>query len=413
MLKLYLKRWLLLFIIIIATFIIGIRTAIAFFHFFFWFLLSVAVMNLAWVLIAYAGTRLSLARKVITKVTEDDVLKIEALLDNNSFLPVFNLVLQDGLSCADSQERKKRILIEYLRPRSLLSVKYYCLCPLRGKYRLGPFTVYFFDPFGIFFLKRDYYIYSELYVYPRTFSIKRFPNLVRGFLPWFGIETTRVSGDEDEFFGIREYKEGDPIKRIHWISTARKNRLIVKQFQRQSYFRATIVFNLEKDKNFGEGKERVAEYIIKIVASIAKYLVEKGIDISLQVIVHASEIVHIPFNKGEEHLDDIFKFLAVAQAESKVSLAEIIEEFSHEIPSDSTLIVVMTDSDWEFYPSLLLLEKRNISVIPLILISSTFLYPFDKQDIVQEVRMKISPIVNIKPIFFSRGDNLAECFLQY
>lgn len=412
MLRLYLKRWILLFVIIISNLVIGIRTAIVFFHFLFWFLVSIVVINLVWILIAYVGTRLNFTRKIITRVNEDDVLKIEALLENNSFLPVFNMVLQDGLSCADFKERKKIILIEYLRPRSSLNLKYQCLCPLRGKYRLGPCTVYFFDPFGLFFLKRDYYIYSELYVYPSYFSIKKFPNLIRGFLPWFGIETTRVSGDEDEFFGIREYKEGDPIKRIHWISSARKNKLIVKQFQRQSYFRATIVFNLEKDKNFGEGKERVAEYIIKIAASVAKYLVERGIDISLQIIVQAGEIAHIPFNRGEEHLEDIFKFLSVVQAESRVSLGEIFEEFSREIPSDSTLIVIMTDSDWGFFQSLSLLGKRNISIIPLILISSTFLYPANKQNIAREVEMKISPIVNVKPIFFSRGDNLEECFLK-
>jgi uncharacterized protein (DUF58 family) len=302
-------------------------------------------------------------------------------------------------------------LIEYVGARSFLNIKYSCPCPVRGKYRIGPFVVYFFDPFGLFFLKRTYYIFSEIYVYPWTFYIKTFPNLVRGILPWFGIETTRVSGDEDEFFGIREYKEGDPIKRIHWISTARKNILIVKQFQRQSFFSATILFNLERDKNFGQGKEKVAEYIIKIAASVSKYLLERGI--SLELLVHTGEIVHIPFNKGPEYLEDIFKFFAIAQAESRVSLGEIFEEFSRYIPNDSSLILIMLDIDQEYLQSMLLLEKRNISIIPLILVSSTFLYPFDKQNILRETAARISPRSNLKPIYICRGDNLEEVFLKY
>jgi len=410
MLKLFLKKWIFLSIIIIFNLIIGIRTSIAFFHFFFWFLVSVIVINLIWILIAYVGIRLYLVRSVIDKIQEDDILEIKTSIKNNSFLPVFNVVLEDHLACADSQERKKLLLIEYLGARSFLNLKYKCPCPIRGKYRIGPFAVYFFDPFGLFFFKRTYYIYSELYVYPWAFRIKKLPNLVKGVLPWFGIETTRVSGDEDEFFGVREYKEGDPIKRIHWVSTARKNSLIVKQFQRQSFFRVTILFNLEKDKNFGEGKERVAEYIIKIAASIAKYLIER--DISLEIIAHAGELVHVPFNKGPEHLEDIFKFLTIAQAESRVSLGEIFEEFSRYIPNDSSLIVIMLDTDQEYLQSMLLLEKKNISVIPLILVSPTFLYPFDRQNLLKDAVIRISPRSNLKPIYFCRGDNLEEPFLK-
>lgn len=353
-----------------------------------------------------------MVRRTVSKVEEDDILEIETEIKHNGFLPLFNFVLEDYLSCASSldSERQRWILLDYLGAKSFLNLKYHCLCPQRGKYEIGPFVVYFFDPCGLFFLKRTYYVYSELYVYPRTFTIRRFPPLAKGILPWFGIETTRASGDEDEFYGVREYKEGDPIKRIHWISTARKNRLIVKQFQRQSFFRATIIFNLGKYKNFGEGKERVAEYIIKIAASLAKYLIER--DVSLEIIAHVGEAVHIPFNKGTEHLGNILKFLAVAQAESKVGLSEIFEEFSRRIPNDSNLIVIMLDKDWEYLPNILLLEKRNVSLIPLILISSTFRYSFKKQEVIKDIEIKSSQVFNLNPILFSRGDNLEECFLK-
>ncbi len=235
--------------------------------------------------------------------------------------------------------------------------------------------------------------------------------MIKGTAPWFGIETSRVSGDEDEFYGIREYKEGDPIKKIHWLSTARKNKLIVKQFQRQIFFRATIMFSLEKDKNFGEGKERVAEYMIKIAASVARYLME--MKVSLEIIAHTGEIIHIPFNKGPEHLENIFKFLAIAQAESRINLGEIFEEFSRHIPNDSNLIVIMLDRDWEYLPEILPLGKRNISIVPLILVSSTFLYLFEKQEVIKDIGIKLSQRFNFTPILFSCGDNLEEAFLKY
>lgn len=405
MFKLSLKKWILIFVLLVSNFIIGTKTAIAFFHLFFWFLLSLVVISLIWILVAYTGIRLSLLKHASVKVEEDSVLEIETVVKNNSFLPVFNLVLEDNLPYAAHPQRKQLFLREYLSIKASCSMKYNCLCSQRGRFKIAPLVVYFFDPFGIFFSKRTYNIDGELYVYPRVFMIKKFIGLTRGILPWFGIGTTRVSGDEDEIFGTREYKEGDPIKRIHWISTARKNRLIVKQFQRQTFFRATIIFNLEKEKDFGEGKEKISEYIIKIAASLGKHLIER--DISLEIIAHAGEIMHIPFNKGPEHLEEILKFLTIAQAESRVGLDEIFGEFFNYIPRDSTLFVIMLDTDWEYLPAILRLEKKNVSVIPLVVVSSSFLYSVNKpKDI------KIAPLSNLNPVFISRGDNLEGLFIK-
>jgi uncharacterized protein (DUF58 family) len=357
------------------------------------------------------GSNLYLERKTSAKIEEDDVLEIESVIKSKGFLPIFNFVLGDYLSCTTKEAREKTILIEYLWPKSSLNIEYRCQCPLRGKYKIGPFSIYFFDPLGLLFLKKTYFIYSELYVYPRTFNIQKFPPLIKGTVPWFGIETSRVSGDEHEFYGIREYQQGDPIKKIHWFSSARKNKLIVKQFQRQSFFRVTILFNLEKDKNFGEGKESIVEYIIKISASVAKYLIER--DVSLEIIAHTGEMVHIPFNKGPEHLEDIFRFLAVAQAESRINLREIFQEFSRYIPNDSSLILLMSDMDLDCLSDIMSLEKKNISLVPLILISSSFLSVSTQQRNINDLVAVLPQMADFAPIFFSQGDNLEEAFLKY
>lgn len=346
----------------------------------------------------------------MAKVEEDDILEIETVISNNSFLPILNLVLEDHLTCAILEEREKRFLLRYSGPRSTLSLKYRCQCPRRGRYEIGPFSIYLFDPWSLFFFKKTLFLYSELYVYPRTFNIPKFPPLVKGTVPWFGIETSHIGADEHEFYGTREYKAGDPIKRIHWLSTARKNKLIVKQFQRQVFFRASIIFNLDKDKNFGEGKESVAEYIIKIAASVAKYFIERNV--SLELIAHIGEIAHIPFNKGAEHLEDIFRFLAIAQAESRISLDELFQEYAPYIPNDSSLIVIMLDQDWEFLPAMLSLKARNIFLIPLILVASSFLHPSEKQKMIKFPEMKSPHAFDFAPLFFACGDNLEQDFLR-
>lgn len=407
MLKIFVKKWIFISILIIFNLIIGVRTSMKFFYFFFWFLIAVSSLSIAWVLVQYLTVRLEIKRRAPYKVDEDDTLKVEIEITNRSFLPVFEAVIEDNLACAGPAAARKRILLDYLGPGFSRQIRYSCRCPQRGRYRLGPFSIYLFDPWGLFFLKKTSPGQSELYVYPRAFNIRRFPVLVKGGMPWFGIETARVSGDEDEFFGIREYKEKDPIKTIHWFSTAKRNKLIVKQFQRQSFYRATLIFNLEKEKNFGAGKESVCEYIVKIAASVSKYMLERNV--ALEVIAHTGDLVHIPYNKGADHLENIFKFLASAQAESRVGLGEVFQEFSRFIPHDSSLIVVMPDTDWDCLPLFLSLKSRNVSLLPLVVVTASFLY----NETQREGKITLPESLHINPIIFSCGGGFEDAFLKY
>ncbi|MBU4419316.1 MAG: DUF58 domain-containing protein, partial [Candidatus Omnitrophica bacterium] len=309
MLKTFRLKWFILGFFFIASLLIGLKTTREFYFFFAYFLLCVTVVSLSWLFLTYLTVHLQLSRKMISRVTEGDRLEVAAQIRNVSFLPVFNFVLEDNFFCTQPNQEKKSFFISYLGLKSSCEIKYDYLCFKRGEYKMGPFVVYFFDPLNLFFFKRIYYVYSGAVVYPRIFRIEKFPALTRSILPWFGIETARSSGDDDEFYGVREYKDGESVKKIHWLSSARKNKLIVKQFQLQSFFGTTIIFNLEKARNLGEGKESVAEYIIKIAASVAYYLTEKGI--SIELLAHIGEMVYMPFNKGQEHLEDISKVLAV------------------------------------------------------------------------------------------------------
>ncbi len=79
----------------------------------------------------------------------------------------------------------------------------------------------------------------------------------------------------------------------------------------------------------------------------------------------------------------------------------------------ATVRIEMLDKDWEQLPKMLPLGKRNIFLIPLILLSSSFMYAFDKHAVLIDAKQKISQVVNFKPIIFSKGDNLERIFLEY
>ncbi len=411
MLKSFYKRWIFIFTIIVFNLVIALKTSLGFFYFFFWALLCAVILSLSWLFAEYLGLRISFARKMRENVYAGDTVEIKTRLSNKSPFPLFNLVIRDNLLFAAPREREIFLLAEYLRGGSSLSLEYSRLAPKRGKYLVGPLVVYFFDPLGLFFLKRSFNVYNEIYVYPNPVSITKFPPLKEGSMPWFGLQTARARLGDDEFFGTREYKDGDPVKTIHWISSARHNKLIVKEFQNQSFFRATILFNLRYDYSYEDSPDSMAEYMIILAASVAKYLLSQGV--LLEVVAHTGEVVRILPNKGQEHMEDILRFLAAAEIKSEATMGELFEDYSRSIPNDSNVVVIMPDRDWQYMEGMFSLERRSVSIIPLILASSTFLYSVDKKVVAKDIKLKLSQAFNFTPILLSRGDNLEEAFLKF
>jgi len=406
--KMFLKRWIIASIIIIFTFIIAIRTSIAYYSFLFWFFMAVAGCGMASLCISRYSAKFKIRRRFPERVDEGDTLLMEMDVENTGFLPIFNIILVDHAYCAPEGRQEQFAVIDYIAPGYSMTLRNSCVCYKRGKYDIGPCTVYFLDFFGLFFFKRDLPDIAPVYVYPRMFPIAKFPQLVRGTAPWFGIGATQSSGDGDEFFGIREYKPGDPVKSIHWISTARKNKFIVKEFQRQNFYRATVIFNLAAGSNIGEGNETVAEYIVKITASVVRYLLDH--DISVELIAHTGEIVYIPSNKGREHLDEILKVLTIAQPESNVGIGEIFEEFMRFIPEDSNLIVVMADTDFDVFMSSEIATKRDVAIIPVIILASSFSGGYQTQENTTGAKVKFTERLDFSPVVVSAGNDLTRVF---
>ncbi len=71
-------------------------------------------------------------------------------------------------------------------------------------------------------------------VYPNVLALKEFDLLnQRGRLNEIGIRRSRMRGLGMEFESLREYAEGDDYRKIDWKATARKGKLVVRQFEQE------------------------------------------------------------------------------------------------------------------------------------------------------------------------------------
>lgn len=102
----------------------------------------------------------------------------------------------------------------------------------RGRYEVGP--VYLRMPSPLGFLWRDYRFErrAEARVYPAVSAIKKYALLTRALRSReMGLRVQRLRGQGMEFSRLREHHHDDEIRQIDWKATARRDRLISREYQ--------------------------------------------------------------------------------------------------------------------------------------------------------------------------------------
>lgn len=99
----------------------------------------------------------------------------------------------------------------------------------RGVILLGPVRSAMTDPLAAVSRKKVLSDVSELFVHPRVVPLE---TRAIGFLRDIeGIATQNLSSSDVSFHALREYVQGDDRRSVHWRTTARTGKLMVRQFE--------------------------------------------------------------------------------------------------------------------------------------------------------------------------------------
>jgi uncharacterized protein (DUF58 family) len=112
----------------------------------------------------------------------------------------------------------------------------------RGVVQIGPVRTVRADPIG---LVRRELIWTEaewMYIHPRTIGV---PSTTTGFIRDLeGNPTRQISNSDVSFHALREYVPGDERRYIHWKSTAKTGRYMVRQFEETRRSHLVIALSL-------------------------------------------------------------------------------------------------------------------------------------------------------------------------
>ncbi|HMR48828.1 MAG TPA: DUF58 domain-containing protein [Arachnia sp.] len=116
----------------------------------------------------------------------------------------------------------------------------------RGIVPLGPVRSVQADPIGAVSRNKPLTKPLELYIHPRIAHVEA--GAIGMLKDVEGITTTNLSSSDVSFHALREYTPGDDRRAVHWRTTARTGRLMVRQFEETLRAHLVIVLStLESD----------------------------------------------------------------------------------------------------------------------------------------------------------------------
>lgn len=255
-------------------------------------------------------------------------------------------------------------------------------CTIRGKFRLGPVTLASGDPFGLFRIEQALPGSDEILVYPRTIPLPGF-NLPSAELPGGQDLKTRTHHVTPNVAPIREYQPGDSFNRIHWRSTARTGKLMVKEFELDPTAEIYIVLDmLERAQQYlrqsgdarGGRDERIAEsteeYAVQAAASIARHMLSQNRAVGLVAWGQQREV--IPAEREIRQLYKILEALAELRAHGATPLAEVLGAESARFGRNCTLVLITPSLDERWVTGVQHLLYRGVRVVAVIIDGQSF-----------------------------------------
>ena len=174
-------------------------------------------------------------------------------------------------------------------------VEYPLLGRVRGRFSTGPLTVRTTDPFGLVQLDRQFVATSEVMVTPQVVPLPTIRTAGGGGSTGDARpHRVGVVGQDDAL--VREYRQGDDVRRIHWRSTARWGELMVRREEQAWDPSASIVLDSRARAHAGRGMHSSMEWAISAAASIGIHFLDDGFGIE---IYEADGPLHISGTMGQ------------------------------------------------------------------------------------------------------------------
>lgn len=375
--------------------------------------LSALLVVIAWLLTVFSLRGIKVDRQARSlRASVGDIFEEHFEISNTSRIPKLWLEVANETTIPNATGSR---VLTFLRAKQKRIYTSRTWLTRRGGFPLGPTRITSGDPFGIFRISKSYPAATSLIVLPMLFPVSEFlspPGLLPG-----GKAIRRKSIDiTPHAAGIREYVPGDPMKRIHWPTSIRRDQLMVKEFEQDPQAEVWLFLDTHKTAHVAKPGENydtppiddllllrrrkvklppaTLEYSISIAASLARYFIAQRRAVGLVSALGRAFTV-IPAERSERQEAKILEELAFLQAESTYTLPGLVTAQMGQLPQGSSAILI-TPMIW---PELLLgvdsLLRRNLRPVVVLLMSRSFGSRASNEDLAQSLNERKVPVCRV------------------
>ncbi|MCI4658187.1 DUF58 domain-containing protein [Cryobacterium zhongshanensis] len=192
---------------------------------------------------------------------------------------------------------------------------------------VGPVRSVRGDALGLFRRTVDWNDAVDLFVHPRTV---RLDGSSSGFLRDLeGMPTKDLSNDDVSFHALREYVPGDDRRNVHWRSTARTGRIMVRQFEETR--RSHLAIALSRNPgDYADAEE------FELAVSVCGSLGLQALKEDKQITVLAQDQT-VPAATGKRLLDGL---AGIEQRDSRADIVQLARHTGNAVPNASVVILL-------------------------------------------------------------------------
>jgi uncharacterized protein (DUF58 family) len=231
------------------------------------------------------------------------------------------------------------------------------ICLRRGQFQLGPWAIRSSDPFGIFTITRRYPQSQEIIIHPPIHGRLPVP------LP-LGESSGRVRARQRSWqatvnaASVRDYNPQDPLRWIHWPTSARRGQLFVRQFDLDAAGDIWILIDLHAEVQLGREAQCTEEHIVLLAASLSARAIRQNRAVGLAA--YGLNPYILPPGRGQGQQWKILRALALVNADGQTTLGAAMHDLSRVAQKGAAAIIITSDGTTDWLPELVTLAKQGI-----------------------------------------------------
>lgn len=268
-------------------------------------------------------------RRMPQRARVGDEIRAGLAVHNTSRSSVPMFAVEDSFGAFDPVS----VGVERLAPDARAEIELVRVAAHRGVFEEGNVVLTSGAPFGLARSRRARTIRSPLTVVPRWVELSSFPILEPSSSPSDVLHERARTGAGEEYLGTREYRPGDPMRAVHWRSTARVGKLIVREYQQEISSTVGLVLG---GPDHGAGPGSSFESLVAAAASIGVYSLQTGHPIHI-ARDHDGGIAYL----GSTGKHDLLDWLAAARPFDG-SVEDVVTEMLGRVGRRGTIVLCVS-----------------------------------------------------------------------